>query len=181
MRAAAAEVAIQRSADMLIRRMGMAPEQRRSGHDHAWTTIATLRRLLLDERLLYRMWLIARAEASRVVICEPATSATGSMHDYRSAPRKTMHAPHCSSPQPKSGPLSSIRCVARRAKGCRASPETCGAVHGNQLIGHGGSCGDTVSSTLIKIWEHFGWSSTISNVRQAQQRWSAADHFKAPL
>src|SRR6185369_7619706 len=62
-RAAAAEVVLQRLPDLALRRAGLPRrEERRGLHDHAVDAVAALRRLLLDERLLHQRGLLRRPQ-----------------------------------------------------------------------------------------------------------------------
>src|SRR5438132_5287562 len=63
MRAATAEVRLQRLPDVGIRGVGLCLEQRLRPHHHAGDAIAALRRLLLDEGFLHRPWIVDRAQA----------------------------------------------------------------------------------------------------------------------
>ena len=62
-RSAAAEVAVQRRANLRARRLLVARDERRGRHDHPVDAVAALRGLLVDERLLDRMRLVGRAES----------------------------------------------------------------------------------------------------------------------
>ena len=62
MRAAAAEIAVERLGDLAPRRRGIAVEQRLRGDEDAREAVAALAGLLVDERLLQRMRLLGRAE-----------------------------------------------------------------------------------------------------------------------
>src|SRR5205807_1782863 len=59
---AAAEVFGEGLPDLAIARVGRALEQRLAGHDHAVDAVPALGGLLLDECLLNRVGLLARAE-----------------------------------------------------------------------------------------------------------------------
>ncbi len=63
MRAAAAEVVVERLADLLIGGMRRAPDERGGGDHHAIGAVAALRRLFYKERLLHGMRLVGRAQA----------------------------------------------------------------------------------------------------------------------
>src|SRR4051812_18046618 len=63
MRRAAAEVPVQRLADLVIGGPGIALEQRLGRHQHAVAAVAALAGLLLDEGLLQRMGVVDGADA----------------------------------------------------------------------------------------------------------------------
>ncbi len=60
--AAPAEMTLERLADLGIGRIGVLRQQRRRRHDHPARAVATLERLLGDERSLHRMRPLGRAE-----------------------------------------------------------------------------------------------------------------------
>src|SRR5262245_4840965 len=62
MRAAAAKVVHERRLDLVLARLRIRLEERRSLHDHAVDAIAALHGLLVDERLLQPMRLLGRTE-----------------------------------------------------------------------------------------------------------------------
>src|ERR1700736_958075 len=63
MRAAAAEVAVERFPDLAAGRRWISLQQRCGAHQDAGDTIAALQRLLGDERALQRVWLFGGAKA----------------------------------------------------------------------------------------------------------------------
>ena len=125
-RAAAAQVAGQRGADLLARRRRCRGEQRGRGDDLPGRAETALEGVLHDERVLQRRRL-ARESPSIVVTGRPSAAPTGTRHETTGAPsRSTAHAPQAPSPQPSFAPVSarSSRNTARRRR-VGATSSTC--------------------------------------------------------
>ena len=61
MRTASAKIVAQRFHRFALARLLVAKQQCFGGHDHAVEAVAALRGLLLDERILHRIWMVSLA------------------------------------------------------------------------------------------------------------------------
>src|SRR6266852_3912678 len=106
-RPAAAQVVLERLADVAIGRALLAAREEGGGlHDHPVDAVAALGGLLLDESLLDGVGLLGRPQASSVTIL-PLIWATGATQERTGRPStRTVQDPHCARPQPNFGPWS---------------------------------------------------------------------------
>ena len=103
---AAAEVAREPAADLVVRRVGVAVEQRLRRHEHAGRAEAALQRVLLDERALQRVQRRPSASPSTVRTSRPSTSAASTRQEFTSRPSSsTLQAPQLPSLQPSLAPV----------------------------------------------------------------------------
>ena len=98
---AAAEIAGQRFADPLARRMRLAIEQRLGGDQNARRAVAALRGAAIGESSCSGCSAAVLARPSTVVTARPPLSAASARHDSTGSPStSTAHAPHSPSSQP---------------------------------------------------------------------------------
>jgi hypothetical protein len=111
-------MAVHGGADFRIHRLRILRKQLGGLDRHAVVTVATLDRLLVNERLLHWMQKGAfgrpfcpayhAGNPSSVVTDFPTTAETGVTQERRSTPStSTEHDPHWARPHPKRGPFSS--------------------------------------------------------------------------
>ena len=120
--AAAADVG-QRVVDLLVGRLGLAPEQRRRRHDEAGLAVAALGHLLLDPGALHRMELPAQPSPSPSMVTTdlPAAALAGSEQERTASPSTcTVQAPHAATPQPNFGPMMSRSSRSTQSSGLSA-------------------------------------------------------------